>query len=287
MLELEAIFRLALRFDRSSRQAVFGLSRVLLAQGRYQDARDAFREIRETNVTVFDNFWIGNLEAWNGDRAQALERWLAAGNSPSYRSSLAITLFGQSNWDDYHPERWDDAIFVLETTLAEPNVKPAERVTLGLRLAEMYQHVGKLGESIAALNDVLTIDSHNARGRGTLAWLYMALNRDEEALAQASSALENGPNWRADYVRGIILLKRCQLHDAERAFTEGLKEKPDEYRFYWQLIGLGDTYWEQSMPDLAFAQWTLYLKFQPNDTQLRARLDKAVRNELTRHCNSS
>lgn len=267
-------------------QAYGGSGQVLMWQGDYTRAALSLNEaVRLGGITRY-GYLMGNAQMFSGNRKQALDFWMLAGDNLSTRLALSTRIFGQSNWDNYHPDRWNDAIYVLQSTLTRSNLALSEVVALNLRLADMYQHIGNLGEAEGAVRAAIAIQPDDSLSWSTLAWVLMDANRQDAALQAAQTSLDRGPGWRAHYVRGHIFLQRCELVGAMQEFVAGLANSVDNYRFYYQIDELGDVYWEQGRDQEALAQWGKFIQFQPGITRVAQKITEAKNGELGKRCDT-
>jgi tetratricopeptide (TPR) repeat protein len=211
---------------------------------------------------------------------------MEAANAAPERRQLARVLFGQSNWDNYHAERWYDAVYVLQETLAAGGLGPGEAAALSLQLGDSLHHMGQLDQAEAALRAALAAAPGSARLTATLAWVLMDQGNGDQALLAAEAALAISPDWRAYYVAGMEHLRRCQLEAAAVSFQNGLRLRADEYRFYWQWIRLGDVYWELGEHEKAIEAWEAYLRTF-SSASVKEKIAQARHNDLSRRCSAN
>jgi tetratricopeptide (TPR) repeat protein len=226
----------------SAEPARLGLGVSLTQQQRYAEAAATLDEPGATSDQRI-GLEAGTVQMLLGDRQQALDRWVAA--TPGLFDRLALTerMFGQSTWDDYHPDRWADAQAILEATMTEPSRTSQDVALLHQRLADMYEHADAYDRAIVHLEALLRSNPQDGFARATLAWVFWRQNRLDDAFREATAALPDGGGWRAHFIRGTVLLARCQLPEAATDLETGLTERPDEYRFSWQQRALGQVYW--------------------------------------------
>lgn len=257
---------------------------LAMRQGRYAEAVDGFARAQRSRGGARYRFPTGNAQLLAGDRPGALASWMSAAPTPAERLALANQLFAQSDWQRYHPDRWLDAIQVLELARQQSGLAPDVRLSMNVRLANMYEDIGKHDEAIVVITQALELAPDAAEPRSWLAWLLQRQGRDDAALAEGSRSLSSTGNRRAHGVRGSIFLRRCQLDAAQTEFEAGLAFPVLEYRGYDLLIGLGDVYWEQGRPNDALAQWREFARLQPANVGIAERINRAQAGALERKC---
>jgi tetratricopeptide (TPR) repeat protein len=277
-------FRAALAWAPSDAYAAAGLTHSLIWLGEYKQARDVAAVTLADTGEPYLGLLAGNAYMLAGDHDRAMGAWLGAAATPFEREHLAITLFGQSDWTNYHPERWWDAVEVLTRTLQLAEVSASDRVRLGIRLAMFYQHMGKLEAAEQAARDSLAADPSHPAALAALAWVQLDQGLLDDAYATAVAALAQQPSWQGYFVKGSALLRTCRLDEAIEAFQTGLGFPVTEHRFYWQWLQLGDAYWEAGQPAEALSSWQTFLRYQPNSGSGRDRIEQYGLGTRAREC---
>jgi tetratricopeptide (TPR) repeat protein len=284
MARAEALFRRALVWSPADGRAEVGLAQSLIWAGRPAEAVESLAAASAPQPQPNAKFVLGNAHLFAGQHDQALAAWMAATPTLLAREQLAIILFGQSSWGGHHPERWWDAVDVLNGTLQQPGLVSADRMRLNLQLATLYQHMGELALAEQAVRDGLAVVPHDASAQAALAWILLSQGDRVQAQVVAEAARLQHAGWPAYYVLGEVALQSCRIAEAITAFQTGLQYPVTEYRFYWQWLRLGDAYWEAAQPAEAIAHWETYHQYQPNDAQVSAKIDLARHGQLERNC---
>lgn len=282
--QAEEEFRRALAWSPEAISAHAGLGAALILQGRYREATEAFD--RAILLGGLDSVGpsAGNAHMFAGDRERALVLWLAGADDPQSRILLATTLFGQSSWDKYHPERWTDALRVIEETLKGRDLDPATITSLTLTYSELAGLSGAPARAEGMLRRALDANPANPSIRASLAFTLLSSGDLAGAAEEARTANAGRPSWRAHYVLGTVHLRRCELEESVREFRAGLTFRSDDFRYEWLRIGLGEAYWELGRTAEAIDAWSDYLRAAPDDTIIPGKIEQARKNELARTC---
>lgn len=282
----EEPFRQALATWPQSSPAYAGLGEVLIRRGQYTEAAENLEAAVRISGLRRYGYQAGSAYMLAGNRARALELWLGATDDPALRWRLAELIFGLSNWsNNYHPERWEDAIYILEETLKQPGLTPEMAAHLRRVLTGFYQGSGKPAEAERVIRASLAANPDDGYTRATLAWVLLNQARRDEALQEAQRALASRPVWMAHYVSGAVFLARCQLEAAASELEAGLSLAYDgDYRYYVQYAILGLVRWEQGDSRAALAQLQTYIELQPGDVSVPDIVKKIQTNELPRNC---
>jgi tetratricopeptide (TPR) repeat protein len=277
-----AFYQRALQWQPRSSIACAGLGRVNILEGRYPEGASNLNSALQNGDLFRYGFLAGSASMYAGQRGQGLKIWMAASEEPQTRLLLVSQLFGQSTWTNYHPERWDDSIMLLRDMVHRPSLTPSMTIVMYEQLAEMYHFIGRLEDAETTLRQILAMAPRNITAHERLAWILMDAKKEEDALREANVALAINPGWRAHYIQGSIHLRHCRLDKAAEEFRAGLKYSADEYQYYWQMVSLGDVYWDQGETKMAEEQWQRYLSFQPEDRGMRQKLLSAKMGDLKR-----
>lgn len=275
----ERWFRAAASIDPDDDRAYSGLSKVFSAAENYDAAFAAARQAVALGGSRRHGLLAGSIAAYSGNSNMARDIWLSAAPSVADRLALARLLFGQSHWDkaDYHPERWDDAIWVLDQTRKFPNLVEADLVRLNLRLADYREHISDLDGAADALERALAISPASPALLSRLAYVRLRQGEIIEAREVAIQALNHEPVWLAHYVLGLAARSGCDLAGARAAFEAGLKLTYDgDYRYYWQYDALASVYLAEGRREEAITAWEALVKFQPGTESVVERLESAV-----------
>lgn len=282
--QAEKAFGKAVQWDSGSGKGYTGMGQTLIWQGRYAEAVAYLEEAVRLGGLARYGHLAGNANMYAGDRKRAFELWMNVNPAPDARWYLATTIFNQSRWD-YYPERREDATYVLEETLKQSDLDSSTVVRLNDTLADMFDQMGQLDRAEQAIRDAVAARPEDAVYRSRLAWVLKNAAKANEALREAQASLDLQPNWRAHFVRGTIYSEQCQLEAAAREFEIGLQlPAGGDYRYWWQILYLGDIYWEQGRVADALGKWEQYLQFQSGHVSVRDQVAWAKRGELPKRC---
>jgi len=286
LVRAEDRFRQAVIAWPYSASAYAGLGEVLIWRGQYDRAAENLVTAIRGGGSSRYKYQAGNAHMLAGNRARGLELWLSATEQPGLRWRLAELIFGlaQRN-NNYLPERWKDAIYIMEETLKQPGLTTDMVAHFRRVLTGMYQSSGDSAAAERVIRLALGDNPGDSQTRALLAWVLMNQGRRNEALQESRLALVSRPVWMAHYVIGMVLFTQCQLEDSARELEAGLNIQYDgDYRYYGQYATLGLVRWEQGDTQGALAQLHTYLQFQPGDRSAADIFKKVQKNELVKNC---
>jgi len=185
----ELALRDAVRFDRSSRQALANLGAILQRRGHLDEAAKqyvAYLDLEPDDLEVRCNLTNALMEAGHGDRALAeVEAALVrAPGHPLVLANKGAVLCGR--------EEFDAAIDVLEQAI---DANPGDDMAL-INLAYARRQRGDIGDAADILQMAVRINPANARAVADLANIEMQLGRCESALRRCTNFLAKYPGER-------------------------------------------------------------------------------------------
>lgn len=130
---------------------------------------------------------------------------------------------------------WDGAQQITQLFLQDPKNEAVGHYMSGLA----YQAEGKLSESIKSFKHALNIQSDAIEPLTQLINSYLALEKDEKAISYLKkNTKKNKDNFIAYNLLGDLFVKNHQLDDAEKAFRQAIKIKPEWAQNYRNIASL-------------------------------------------------
>ena len=224
MEQAAASFRIALRDDATSAEALYGLGSVYLNQQKTGEARESFERALKARASFPDtlaNAWnnLGLLAAREGRTEEAAEYFQKALQlSPDHM--IALDNLGSAYRQS---KRWDDARKTYERALSI-NANDAEaNYGLGMVLAQNDD----TARALEYLQRALRLRPVYPEALNNLGILYLRTKRPEEAVARFEECIRVAPEFEQAYLN---LARVYAIEDAtEKAravLTELLKEHP-------------------------------------------------------------
>jgi tetratricopeptide (TPR) repeat protein len=286
----ERYFALALRLNPSNPLALAGLARVHTLAGQFDAAIGAWQAAQAAGYSrVQGELMLGNLYAHLGDRAAALRHW-ERGVPPTSANWLHLsnTLMAQSR-GTYDPERWSDAVQVLEDALSVLPLTVSQRIHLHQAASDLYASLRQPEQGLAHAERAASLDPASAASYGWLAWyLHVSLGDTARARVEAERALALAPDWRAYLVLGDDYLARCELQPAIESYQAGLAlSAGGDWRHVYLLLGLAAALWEAGDQPASLAAWQRAAELQPGLAAAQQALADAAAGNLARHCHGS
>lgn len=250
--------------------------RALIAAGKYREGAD--RISLAPSVRAIDALAAGNGYAVAGKRGDAIRLWTQASPSRPERLEIAKRLHAECVRPTYViADRCRDAIEILNS------VRPADRETVFL-LASIHDSLDDHGVGAALMDRLLMRGNDPEAEDSKVIYLYRDGNSDA-ALAFAGRILSSRPSWAALFVRGSILLQRCDIDGAIRDFESAVAGAPSkDYRFTWIHFQLGTALWEKGDVNGALRQWREYARLQPGAPVVGDQIRQATEGRLPRRC---
>jgi tetratricopeptide (TPR) repeat protein/peroxiredoxin len=231
--QAEASFRLALRDDPSSAEAVYGIGSVYLKQQKTAEARENFERAIKLHASYPDtlpNAWnnLGLLAARGGRAAEAI---------PYFQEALRLS---------------PDHLIALEN------------------LGNAYRQQKELDEARKVLERAVAVGPQDPEANYSLGMVFAQLDDSDHAYEYLQTALKFRPGYpEALNNLGVLYLRTRRRDDAVASFQECIRVAPD---FDQSYLNLARVYELEDAPDKARAVLLELLKLHPDHPQAAAML---------------
>jgi len=190
-------FRLALRDDPSSAEALYGIGSVYLKQEKTREARDCFERAAklppgypETRPNAFNN--LGLLATREGRIDEAI-RFFQEALSASPDHLVALENLGNAYRQQ---KRWDEARTTLERALTVEPRDPA----VNYSIAMVYAQTGDTDRAYKYLHQALQLRPDYPEALNNLGVLYLRTSRRDEAVASFDECIRVAPGFAQSYL---------------------------------------------------------------------------------------
>ena len=223
--QAEASFRLALRDDPSSAEALYGLGSVYLKQQKSGEARDSFERAIKVQASYPDtlaNSWnnLGLLAARDGQTAAAISYFMEVLKlNPDHL--IALTNLGNA----YRKEKnWDAARQALERAVAIGPQDPEANYSLGMVFAQLNDNE----QADEYLQRSLQFRPDYPEALNNLGVLYLRSGRRDEGVASFEKSIRVAPAFDQSYMNlARLYALEGALDKARSVLQELLKRRPD------------------------------------------------------------
>jgi tetratricopeptide (TPR) repeat protein/peroxiredoxin len=223
--QAEVSFRLALRDNPSSAEALYGLGSVYLKQQKAEDARKSFEraiKLRASYPDTLPNAWnnLGLLATREGRTAEAIPYFQEALRlSPDHL--IALENLGNA----YRQEkRWDEARKVLERAVAVGPEDPEANYSLAM----VFAQIDDSDRAYEYLQRALKLRPGYPEALNNLGVLYLRTRRRDEAVASFEECMRVAPAFDQSYLNLARVYTIEDTPDKARAvLLELLKQHPD------------------------------------------------------------
>ena len=234
--ESEAFFRLALRDDPSSAEALYGLGSAYLQQGKTKQARESFQQALQLHPSypgTLPNAWnnLGILSAREGDTSAAIGFFQRA---LQFDPAHTIALLNLGNAFRQNKD-WAQAQESLEKALDLSPEDPEINYSLGM----VYAQLGDQDRGYEYLNKALALRPAYPEALNNLGVLYLRTRRTPEAINSFEESIRVAPTYDQSYLN--LARVYALLGDKEKAravLSELLKQHPDHPQAQEQLLQL-------------------------------------------------
>jgi tetratricopeptide (TPR) repeat protein len=218
-------FRLALRDDPSSAEALYGLGSVFLKLDKTSEARESFERAAglpagypETRPNAFNN--LGLLATREGRIDDAIGYFQEALRaSPDHL--IALENLGNAYRQQ---KRWAEARTILERALAVGPRDPAVNYSLGM----VYAQTGDTAQGYQYLRQALQLRPAYPEALNNLGVLYLRTGRRDEAVATFEECIRVAPEFDQSYLNlARVHSIEGQPEKARALLLELLKQHPD------------------------------------------------------------
>ena len=223
--QAEASFRLALRDDPASAEALYGLGSVYLQQQKTVEARESFERVIQLHPSYPDTL----PNAWNNLGLLATREGRTADAIPYFQEALRLSpdhLVALDNLGNAYRQlkQWDEARKVLERAVTVSPQDPEANYSLGM----VFAQIGDNDHAYEYLQRALRFRPAYPEALNNLGVLYLRTQRRNEAVASFEECIRVAPAFDQSYLN---LAKVYSLEGApDKARTvllELLKQHPD------------------------------------------------------------
>jgi tetratricopeptide (TPR) repeat protein len=223
--QAEASFRLALRDNPSSAEAVYGLGSVYLKQQKTAEARESFERAIKLHASYPDTL----PNAWNNLGLLAAREGRAAEAVPYFQEALRLSpdhLIALENLGNAYRQQkqWDEARTVLERAVAVGPQDPEANYSLGMVFAQLDDS----DHAYEYLQRALKFRPGYPEALNNLGVLYLRRRRRDEAVASFLECIRVAPAFDQSYLNLARVYTLEDAPDKARAvLLELLKQHPD------------------------------------------------------------
>ena len=223
--QAEASFRIALRDDPSSAEALYGIGSVCLNQQRNAEAREIFARAVKLSATYPDtlpNAWnnLGILSTREGHMDEAVEYFQKALQlSPDHL--IALDNLGMAHRQLKH---WEEARAAFERALKINPADPEANYGLGM----VYAQTDDTAHASEYLHNALRARPGYPEALNNLGILYLRTQRRDEAVASFEESIRVAPDFDQSYLNlARVHVIEGNPEKARAVLLELLKHHPD------------------------------------------------------------
>ena len=223
--QAEASFKLALKDNPSSAEALYGLGSVYLKQEKSRDARQSFERAIKLRVSYPDTL----PNAWNNLGLLATREGRTADAIPYFEEALRLSpdhLVALENLGNAYRQqkRWDEARKVLERAIAVGPQDPEANYSLGMVFAQLDDS----DRAYEYLQKALKLRPAYPEALNNLGVLYLRTRRRDEAVASFEECIRVAPAFDQSYLNLARVYTIEGTPDKARGvLVELLKQHPD------------------------------------------------------------
>jgi tetratricopeptide (TPR) repeat protein len=235
--QAEASFRLALRDDPSSAEALYGLGSVYLNQQKSREAQDSFERAIKLHASYPDTL----PNAWNNLGLLATREGLAAEAIRYFQEALKLTpdhLVALDNLGNAYRQQkqWEEARKVFERALKVSPQDPEANYSLGMIFAQTndneraYEYLQRALKSRPAYPEALN----------NLGILYLRTQRRDQAVASFEECIRVAPAFDQSYLNlARVYAVEGEPEKARAVLQDLLKQHPGHTQAQKALEQLG------------------------------------------------
>jgi len=223
--QAEAAFKLALRDDPQSAEALYGVGSAYLSQHKTAEARDCFQKALKMHATYPDtpaNTWnnLGMLAGNEGSTDEAMHDFEEALRlSPGHRAALnnlATTYRVQ--------KRWTEALETYKRSLQLGPDDPEANYGIGM----VYAQNDDTDQALQFLQRALKARPVYPEAMNNLGILYLRTDHTEEAVRIFLEAIHVAPKFDQPYLNlAHVYADENSLEKARSVLRDLLKQYPD------------------------------------------------------------
>jgi tetratricopeptide (TPR) repeat protein/peroxiredoxin len=223
--QAEASFRLAVRDDPVSAEALYGLGSVYLKQGKASEARESFERVIKLQASYPDTL----PNAWNNLGLLATREGRTAEAIPYFQEALKLNpdhLVALDNLGNAYRQQkqWNEARSVLERAVKVGAQDPEVNYSLGMVFAQLDD----TERAFEYLRRALTFRPAYPEALNNLGVLYLRTQRRDEAVASFEKCIRVAPAFDQAYMNLARVYAVEGVPDKARAvLLELLKQHPD------------------------------------------------------------
>jgi tetratricopeptide (TPR) repeat protein len=222
--QAEGAFRLALRDDPASAEALYGLGSVYLQQGKLAESRDSFSAVVKLTSTYPDTI----PSAWNNLGLIATKEGKIEEALLAFQQALRINpdhLIALENLGNAYRQlkRWDDAQTTLQRALALKPEDPDANYSLGM----VFAQINNTDAAYEHLQRALQFRPDYPEALNNLGILYLRTQRRDEAVATFEQCIRIAPAFDQAYINlARVYALEQQPAKARALLQELLKQHP-------------------------------------------------------------
>jgi tetratricopeptide (TPR) repeat protein len=234
--QAEASFRLALRDDPSSAEALYGLGIVFLKQEKTGEARACFERTLKLHASYPDTL----PNAWNNLGLLATREGRTADAIPYFQEALRLNpdhLVALDNLGNAYRQQkqWDEARKVLERAVAVGPEDPEANYSLGMVFAQIDDST----RAYEYLQRALKFRAEYPEALNNLGVLYLRTRRQNEAVASFEECIRVAPGFDQAYLNlARVYIIEGAPDKARTVLLELLKQHPDHAQAQKMIEGL-------------------------------------------------
>jgi tetratricopeptide (TPR) repeat protein/peroxiredoxin len=235
--QAEASFRLALRDDPSSAEALYGLGSVYLKQNKRAEARDSFERATKLQASypeTLPNAWnnLGLIATQEGHTEDAIH---------DFQDALRVSpdhLIALDNLGNAYRQlkQWDEADKVFQRALAVSPQDPEANYSLGM----VYAQTNDNEHAYEYLQKALKLRPGYPEALNNLGVLYLRTGRRDEAVASFEECIRVAPAFDQAYLNlARVHALEGNPDKARTVLQDLLKQHPDHMQAQKALAELG------------------------------------------------
>ncbi|HWY55508.1 MAG TPA: FG-GAP-like repeat-containing protein [Terriglobales bacterium] len=235
--QAEASFRLALRDDPGSAEALYGLGSVYLQQQKTAEARASFERVTKLHPGYPDTL----PNAWNNLGLLATREGRTGDAIPYFQEALRLSpdhLIALDNLGNAYRQlkQWDEARKILQRAVAVGPDDAEANYSLGLVFAQVDDN----DRAYEYLQRALKLRPAYPEALNNLGVLYLRTHRRDEAVASFEECIRVAPAFDQSYLNLARVYALEGAPDKSRTVLLGLlKQHPDNAQAQKMLEQLG------------------------------------------------